>query len=224
MGEVGDAYAGCRARIAALTGDLDGAAGATPVPTCPDWTVHDVVAHVAGVVDDVLGGRVDGVATDPWTAAQVDARREVPVADILATWQAQAPAFEAVLDDFGMSGRQAVLDVFTHEHDIRTALGRPGARDADAMEIGLGFLLPRFVAAAAEAGVAVQVQVKGAGTHGPEDAAARLSASPFELMRALTGRRSLDQVRAMAWKGNPEPVLGTLTYGPFRPAPQAIVE
>jgi hypothetical protein len=129
-----------------------------------------------------------------------------------------------VLDEIRLSGRQAVLDVLSHEHDIRTALGRPGARDVDAVAIGLDFLLPRFVEAAGAAGVSVRVEVDGGGTVGSEDAATSVSASAFELMRALTGRRSIDQVRALVWEGDPEAVLGALTYGPFQPAEQAIDE
>jgi hypothetical protein len=40
-------------------------------------SVHDVVAHLAGTVTDVLGGRLDGVGSDPWTAAVEDGVRAV---------------------------------------------------------------------------------------------------------------------------------------------------
>lgn len=73
VGDVAAAYAGCRARITDLARWLDEPQAATTVPTCREWSVHDVVAHVTGIVDDALAGRLDGVATDPWTAAQVDA-------------------------------------------------------------------------------------------------------------------------------------------------------
>ncbi len=224
MGEVADAYAGCRARIVELVDGLDAAGAAAVVPTCPKWSVHDVLAHLSGVVDDALAGRLDGVATDPWTAAQVEARQGLPVAGIVAEWQANAPGFEGILDAIGDPGRQAVLDTTTHEHDIRAALGRPGARDSDAVRIGLGWLTTRFVDAAAEQGIAVGVKVADGPRVGPDDAAASLTAAPFELMRALTGRRSLDQVRALDWDGDCESVLGAFTYGPFHPAQQAIVE
>jgi uncharacterized protein (TIGR03083 family) len=194
------------------------------VPTCPAWSLHDVVAHVAGVVDDALAGRLDGVATEPWTAAQVDARRGRPVADIVAEWNAAAPAFEGILDQIGPSGRQAVLDVVTHEHDIRCALGAAGHRDSDAVAIGLTFVGPRFVEVAAENGLAVGVEATTGARWGAEDAPLVLSGSPFELVRALTGRRSVDQLRALDWRGDCEPALGAFTYGPFHPAAQPIEE
>jgi uncharacterized protein (TIGR03083 family) len=224
MGEVGDAYAGCRARIAALTGGLDGPAAATPVPTCPAWTVHDVVAHVSGVVDDALAGRLDGVATDPWTAAQVEARRDRSVDEILAEWDEQAPAFEGLLDAIGDPGRQAVADVATHEHDVRVALGAPGARDSDAVQLGLAFLAPRFVDAAAERGIVLRVHAGDGLSWGSADAPTALSGERFDLFRALTGRRSTEQLRALRWAGDVEGALGAFTYGPFRPAVQPIAE
>ena len=45
--------------------------------------------------------------------------------------------------------------------------------------------------------------------------AAELTADAFELFRTLSGRRSLDQVRALAWDGDPEPNLDLLTPYPM---------
>jgi len=224
MGEVAEAYAGCRERISALTAHLDDDAAARAVPACPAWSVHDVVAHVAGVVDDALAGRLDGVATDPWTAAQVERRRGVPVAAILETWSEQAPAFENLLDSIGPPGHQAVADIVTHEHDIRLALGQPGARDSDAVRIGLGFVVQGFAGAAARNGTPVLVVCDGEHLSGDDDAPVALHGSAFDLLRAMTGRRSLEQLRAMTWQGEVDPVLPAFTFGPFRPATVALDE
>jgi uncharacterized protein (TIGR03083 family) len=223
MGEVAEAYAGCRARIAELTGALDGPGAATPVPACPGWSVHDVVAHVSGVVDDALAGRLDGVATDPWTAAQVEARRDRSVAEMLAEWDEQAAAFEGLLDAIGDPGRQAVADVATHEHDVRGALGVPGARDSDAVRIGLAFFAPRLLESAAERGVVLRVLADGL-AWGPDDAPTSVSGGPFELFRALSGRRSAEQLRALRWEGDADAAMGAFTYGPFRPAERPLAE
>jgi uncharacterized protein (TIGR03083 family) len=224
VGDVGSAYTGCRERIGALVDGLSAEREGAPVPTCPQWSVHDVVAHVAGVVDDALAGRLDGVATEPWTAAQVDARRGRPVAEIVAEWNEAAPAFEGLLDQVGPSGRQAVLDVVTHEHDIRTALGAAGHRDSDAIGIGLTFVGPRFVEAAAEHGRSVRVESSTGPIYGADDAPLVLAGDPFVLVRALTGRRSVDQIRGLDWRGDPAGVLPAFTYGPFRPAARPIEE
>jgi uncharacterized protein (TIGR03083 family) len=225
MDQVGTAYAAVRTRITQLTRDLDEAAGMATVPTCPRWTVHDVVAHLAGVADDALAGRLEGVATDPWTQAQVDARRGEPIDAMLADWEAAA-AFEDLLDHIGPPGRQAVLDAVSHEHDIRTALGCPGARDSDAVMIGYDFIATVFIGSAQQQGIPIRTRGIGADDHGPADAALRLDGSAFDLMRAMTGRRSVDQLRGMAWSGSGtcEDALVAFTYGPFRPAAVAIDE
>ena len=224
MGDVGAAYAGCRTRITALTSRLDDQQAAIAVPACPEWSVHDVVAHLSGVVDDALAGRLDGVATEPWTAAQVGARRATPIADILAEWEANAPSFEQLLDPIGDRGRQAVADVVTHEHDVRAALGQPGARDSDGVHIGLGFVAAAFVSTAAASGITVQVRTTDATAFGDQHAPVVLTGDAFELIRAMTGRRSLGQLRAMDWQGNGEAALPAFTFGPFRPCPRDIDE
>jgi hypothetical protein len=59
---------------------------------------------------------------------------------------------------------------------------------------------------------------------GPDEPAVRLETEPFELLRAVGGRRSLDQVRALGWDGDPGPYLEAFTWGPFRPATAPVVE
>jgi hypothetical protein len=49
--------------------------------------------------------------------------------------------------------------------------------------------------------------------------AATLVADPFELFRALSGRRSLDQVRALAWDGDPAPYLDLFAPYPMPASP-----
>ena len=107
-------------------------------PATPEWRVRDVLAHLAGVPTDILAGRMDGVASDPWTAAQVDrvprraARPRCSPSGTRAVRRRRA-------DDprLRRGGRAvAVLDAVTHEHDIRDALDAPGARDSDAVHIG----------------------------------------------------------------------------------------
>jgi hypothetical protein len=46
----------------------------------------------------------------------------------------------------------------------------------------------------------------------------------FELFRALSGRRSAEQLRALRWEGDADAALGAFTYGPFRPAAQPLAE
>ena len=43
----------------------------------------------------------------------------------------------------------------------------------------------------------------------------------FELFRALSGRRTIEQVRALAWDGDPEPHLGLFAPYPMPASPLA---
>jgi hypothetical protein len=114
--------------------------------------------------------------------------------------------------------------VVTHEHDIRTALGDPGARDSDAVMIGLGFLAALFEASALGTGLSVRVCTTEGAAFGDEHAALVLTGDAFELLRAMTGRRSVSQLREMNWRGDAEAVLPAFTYGPFHPAAHDIHE
>ena len=115
-GAVGTAYHGCRTRLTALLADIDRSQAQTPVPTCPGWAVHDVLAHVSGGVVDAINRRMEGAGTDPWTARQVNERRELSIAENLDEWTMHASRV-VLLDTAGDLGRQAVADVASHEHD-----------------------------------------------------------------------------------------------------------
>src|SRR5438132_11341602 len=93
---IGKTYAEGRRRITQLVQEAGDAGAQTPVPTCPGWTVHDVIAHVTGVCADVLAGNIEGVATDPWTEAQVLERKDRAMAELVAEWSELAPQVEAM--------------------------------------------------------------------------------------------------------------------------------
>src|SRR5437763_14762213 len=87
---------------------------------------------------DVLAGNIEGVATQPWTAAQVAQRRHKSLSEILEEWSEVAPQVEAMASNFPMRvDEQWVLDLTTHEQDVRGALAAPGARDAAGVMVGV---------------------------------------------------------------------------------------
>lgn len=249
MGEIGQTYAAGRQRITELVRDLPVEQLTTAVPACPAWTVTDVVAHLAGTCSDVLAGNLDGVTTEPWTTAQVDARRGRTIEEVLEEWGTAAPQVEALAEHFpGRMGTQWVLDGASHEHDIRGALGAPGARDSAAIAMALEFMLGGLGASIVLRGLPplevradgvswvvggegetdTQAVVMGAdpplNTVGAEAAEATVEASSFELFRALTGRRSADQVRKFIWTGDAEAYLPAFEFGPFKTATADVVE
>lgn len=218
----GAAYAGVRRRVNELVAGVSDRWGDT-VPACPEWRVHDVVSHLAGVVDDILAGRLEGGGTAPWTEAQVGARRGHGTAEVLDEWNRRSAQLEEMLDTFGPPGRQMVMDAVTHEHDLRGALEAPGARDSDAVVIGLDWLAKAYQGASAAGGHPGLriVTTDGTGsTWVPEierPVVATVSGSSFDLLRSLSGRRSVDEIRSLSWDGDVDAVLPSFSYGPFRP-------
>ena len=64
---------------------------------------------------------------------QVDARRDRPVAELIAEWETNGPQIDPLISSFGVIAGQFLGDAVTHEHDIRGALDaarRPRQRRA----------------------------------------------------------------------------------------------
>jgi uncharacterized protein (TIGR03083 family) len=212
---IAQAYQETRKRIIALAAD-DAAWGAA-VAACPGWTVRDVVAHLAAVAEDWVGGRRSGPPTDEQTAAQIARFGGRDVTEILAAWSDSAAQLDRLAETAGVE--PPLGDIACHEHDIRGALGRPGARDCSAVGYSTDRLLTNLRTPAP-----LRVTVEDAEYHsGPERGTEiRLRTTRFEALRWRTGRRSRGQLAAMDWSGDPTPVLDHLYL--FGPADTDIVE
>lgn len=214
-------YADCRARVRALLADVDEGAAATVVPACPDWTVHDLCAHLAGV-PAALVARDNPPPGDnqDWVDAHVAARTDRPLAEVLDEWDEVGPAFEGIMRKVPRAFGGLVYDAVAHEHDLRGALGRPGARDSDGVLASVEILVGMVERDLAERGpVPGTIRLSSAGgwervigAGAPEVA---LEAEPFELMRLLGSRRSRSQVLAAGWHGDVEPFLDALAHMPL---------
>jgi uncharacterized protein (TIGR03083 family) len=169
---------------------------ATPVPCCPGWTVRDVLSHVAGIPDDAMHGRRDGVATPEWTASQVERNRHLTVAELIERWDAQAPLFADAIETMGE--RRPPIDCHTHEHDVRQAIGRPGDRVSGLLATIAGWLR-------------ADLELVPAGL------------DDFELFRARLGRRSRAQVLAYGWPAPPT-AAQLDAFFVFGPSPHDIAE
>ena len=213
MSEHGDAYRGARARLTALANDLDEAALEKTVPTCPDWRVKDVYGHLIGLVADVAARNTANAGTDEWTAAQVDARRDRTRDQLIAEWDETGPGLEELLDKIPPQSAEGIVgDIATHEADINGAIGRIDARGSDAVALGFARYVGSLGGRITEAGLpALRMNDLVAGDGDP---AATVRASQFDLFRALTGRRTPEQVRAFDWEGDPAPYVAIFSaYG-----------
>lgn len=193
----------------ALAAELTEDDASVKVPTCPEWTVKDVFAHQAGVPADLVAGRLDGIATDEWTARQIAARGDRTLAEIAAELAEAGAQLDALLEAAGDAGdRRLVIDQWTHEQDVRGALGRPGSRDVGVVAFALARMVPGFGRKWPTLGLA-PVRVVGSSGEwvlGEGQPVATLRASDFELVRVLIGRRSREQAISL-WEGDGEPFV-----------------
>jgi len=207
----------------------------TNVPATPAWSVRDAIAHVVGEARITITGEVppefrlleslrdpeQARIRDDINADEVARRRDLPFDDVLAEWDELAER----LDPF-MRGEQPfpwpepfldsilVSDLSAHGQDVRNAVRKPGERDSAgcrialaAFAVGLGFRL--------DAQDIPSLRVRYDGKEricGRTEPAATVTADRYELMRALTGRRSRAQIEAFEWEGDRE------TYVPLIPA------
>lgn len=218
MSAFGEEYAATRARIFDLVRDLGDEQASRRVPACPDWTVHDVVAHLTGIAVYATRGELEGVGSDEWTGRQVEERKGSSIGELLAEWDEAARQIDGAIEYFPKAAASLFVgDTVTHEHDIRLPLERPGARDAPAIPLAtdgyarwLGRRLKERETAAVKLRAEGREWVAGAG----EPAIEVEAPSTFDLLRALTGRRTRAEIAGFRWSADPEPYLDLFSmYG-----------
>jgi len=192
------------------------------VPSCPGWDVHDLVAHqvhqllsacdgtfpVQDALEAIVGAEADRrkaarARQDRWVAAGVAARRVLPITELTAEWDSLA------LDAPAAALAGLFPDVAVHFFDLLGSVGRAGYRDEPFVVVAL-----RFWAANCE----IRLQQAGRGplrleldetsgsaeSIGSVDAPLVVAGTPFELLRAIVGRRSRRQADALRWEGADE--------------------
>jgi uncharacterized protein (TIGR03083 family) len=213
-----ESYATTRAALLELATTLGPDDATRPVPALPGWTVKDAYAHLAGVCADVLDGRLSGVGSPEWTAQQVDDRVDLLLAEVTDEWAARGP----VLDDMIRSrpARETSLlafDVWSHEQDIRAAVGLRGVRDDDRVTFLVEIACDRFDGRFRESGAPALLLLRPSGDRvlgeGPPGASLRVD--DYELLRLFFGRRSIDQIGRAAWHGDPAPYVDHLHIFPL---------
>jgi len=223
--------------LVALLRDRDEEAITRVVPASPAWTVKDVVGHVTGVAADATGGRefADLNLLDAWrdpgqaarrdalTAAQVDSRRSLSLAEVLEEWAGHCEALVPMLRGdrpfpvpMPFIDSIVVADLAVHAQDVRGALGLPGDRES----AGVGIAMAGYAAALGLRLRALGLPALRLSYGGKErivghgEPAATIEAERYEIFRALAGRRSTEQIMAMRWTGDPELYLPVIpAYG-----------
>ncbi|MGH2783998.1 MAG: hypothetical protein ACRDJ1_01920 [Actinomycetota bacterium] len=245
MPDIAAAFREIRESLTEQLMELDASGWDAPIPTRGDWSVKDTLAMLTGFAEALIEGHWNDDYSDSWEnkalrarlqerfQEMIEHRRNEPGPDVLREWAALAPRMErmmAGLDDFPagthpFAAWTYLWAVVQNGHNIWTALGVAAKeRDSEAtslcLESAIYWLDMRLQAKGIPAlRVRTDDQEWVIGDGIP---AATVTAPKFELFRALSGRRSIDQIRAFVWDGDPQPYLSV--FSPFEPPVAAIVE
>jgi uncharacterized protein (TIGR03083 family) len=204
--EVVQAYLEFRERIVSLIREIPESQASLPVPLCPDWEVSSLISHIVGIPEDIVASRMDGVGTEAWTQAQVDRHEGESLSQLADIFLSTAPEFDVVLPHIPSPvNSQLVMDAISHEHDLRHAVGRAGAQDSAAVDVALGYLL----------------NMVGTIAPGRAQELSDSGVTRYELMRSLSGRRSIEQMNQLGLDGNQ---IATLLKGTPMTSPHTAVE
>ncbi|HEU5160204.1 MAG TPA: maleylpyruvate isomerase family mycothiol-dependent enzyme [Streptosporangiaceae bacterium] len=192
------------------------------VPACPAWTVRDLVAHLTdNCLRAVRRAKGQEPAVEPPPSVE-----HTDVGELLAYWEKRAAELDRIVAAGDAEMRDLlVADAFTHEFDIRYALGAPLPAAHPAFPLVMAFGAEGITQALVAHGLpAFRIEVDGgswvAGTGAPR---ATVRGHPYDVLRSLSGRRTYAQVAELSWSADPAPWLPALSWGPFTP-PERPVE
>jgi uncharacterized protein (TIGR03083 family) len=229
MSDLADLYERLRNDISELVSALEPDDLGTPVPATPGWSVRDVVAHLAADATYAIDGGVpreffesigdsEAVAVlNDWTGRQLAERKDRSLQELLDEWTVSGDDLAAMMrgetpwpeGSLFFIDRVLVTDAAVHQHDIFGALGINRDRDSAPIKIGLRTYTAGVGLRLTAAGLAplrCDVEDK-AYSWGDGDPGATVRATGFELFRALSGRRSPEQIVAYDWDGDADPYI-----------------
>ena len=226
MAELADIYDVTRKELANFVSSLPKEDLERPVPATPGWSIRDVIAHHGGAVERVAEGdfpqeffvaigseQTVGILNE-WTSRQVNDRSDRALQELLDGWESattsvmpmirgEMPWPEGVVS---FAGHVLMTDLAVHQQDIYGALGL--VKDRDTTPIAIGFAtyaagVDLRINAASGPSLRIVTEHKERVAGGGEPVAT-VRGPRFELFRALSGRRSPDQIRDYEWDGDPE--------------------
>jgi uncharacterized protein (TIGR03083 family) len=214
------------------------------VPATSGWTIRDIAAHLAGDASCLLkadfpkeffesfGDEAAVVKLNEWTARMVRDRADKDIPELMEEWDRSAETIVKMMRGEEpwpeelpwFADRVLVTDLAVHQQDINSALGIEKDRDAPQVKIGLtGYIATMDFRLQSANKPAVRLTTGDKEwTAGGDDPVATVTASRYELFRAMSGRRSPDQIRAYDWGGDPEPFIPY--FYPYGVRAEALVE
>jgi uncharacterized protein (TIGR03083 family) len=118
-------YCDVRERFIALVTSLSPEQLELWVPACPQWSVHEVIAHLVEAAADFVAGNLPGpdVPFECWTAVQVAKRRGQPLDALIEEWEGTAAELASRLAGGKAPEGPLINGLATHEQDVRGPLG-----------------------------------------------------------------------------------------------------
>ncbi len=190
MSDWGEVYRANVDAVSALAGSLDADDLSRRVPATPDWTVHDVLAHLAGGPADMIADRMDGAPSPEWTARHVDERAARSAEELVAELQASVDAVVASLE--GNDSPGLVWNIAVHHADLHEALGK-GAPPEQMWRPVLEAIAPRMLG---------------------DNTGAVDGVPDYELFRAIFSRRSRTQMTGWSTTLDPTTLDDLCIFGP----------
>ena len=208
MSDLLEPYLQTRGRMCAVLADASADDLARTVPACPAWSAKDLVAHVVSMPAALGSGRMPDGDIGEWLQRLVEERRGQDAETLVTEWLALDDAIAVLL---GGTAGLLYPDLAVHEHDLRGALGRP-----DHAALTVDTMMPRTLAAFAnplrDAGLGA-IEVRNGGrtwTSHDADPGWVLLVDPWEAVRALNSRRTVDELLALPGEGDARPYVPVL--------------
>ncbi len=208
MSDLLEPYLQTRGRMCAMLADVSPDDLARTVPACPAWSAKDLAAHVVSMPAALGSGRMPDGDIGEWLQRLVEERRGQDAERLVTEWLALDDAIAVLL---GGTAGLLYPDLAVHEHDLRGALGRP-----DHAALAVDTMMPRTLAAFAnplrDAGLgAIEVRDDGRSwTSHDADPGWVLLVDPWEAVRALNSRRTVDELLALPAEGDAWPYVPVL--------------
>jgi uncharacterized protein (TIGR03083 family) len=245
MPDLAAAYEDARTTMIDLVRGAGEGARTKRVPACPDWTIHDLVAHVTSIASEMSSGGVPADLNliqfwdDDMSRRREDfvddalaKRRDHSLEEIIGEWDAAAPILESMIrgetpfppESPPLVDWIVVTDIGQHLQDLAGALGVASERESLATGLSLRSYVEgmRFRSAHDKLPALRMRAGSREWVIGEGEPVATLTGDPFELARAASGRRSPDQIRAYDWDGDPEPFI--VLFYPYGLRESALVE
>lgn len=204
--ELASMYFDIRERVIGATVRLDDRALGTRVPACPDWTVHQLVAHLVSVPMAIIAGDVPetvmaGGDPNPWLRELVEEAAGRSIGELARWWASDDDALAELIPGAGL----LLADLFTHESDLHGALGSRGHRDAPELDSQIDATLAGIQKDVGAAGLPPVCVDTGSDRRcsGEGEPGWTLRTGFWEAHRALNSRRTRDELMAMDHSGDP---------------------